>query len=159
MHKIDVSSFPGPLKSARRLDGTVQIYQNREISTLRRKLSGPYFYNSDVIMRAIASQITGVSIVCSTVCSGADQRKHQSSASLAFVRGIHQWPVDSLTKGQWRGKCFHLIASPCCVPQFKWKQNLSELKYLYFISRTQLLLPLHKSIDFQQPRQSKLHAV
>ena len=35
----------------------------------------------------MASQFTGVSIVCSTVCSGADQRKHQSSVSLAFVRG------------------------------------------------------------------------
>ena len=51
-------------------------------------------YN-DAIMSAMASQITGVSIVCSTGCSGADQRKHQSSASLAFVRGIHRWPVDS----------------------------------------------------------------
>ena len=44
-------------------------------------------------MSAIASQITGVSIAYSTVCSGADQRKHQSPASLAFVRGIHRWPV------------------------------------------------------------------
>ena len=43
----------------------------------------------DVIMSAMA-QITGVSIVYSTVCSGADQRKHQSSASVAFVRGIHR---------------------------------------------------------------------
>ena len=43
----------------------------------------------------MASQISGVSIVCSTVCSGIDQRKHQSSASLAFVRGIYQWPVNS----------------------------------------------------------------
>ena len=51
-------------------------------------------YN-DVIMIAMASQITGFSIVCLTACSGADQRKHQSSASLAFVRGIHRWPVDS----------------------------------------------------------------
>ena len=41
----------------------------------------------------MASQITAVSSVCSTVCSGADQRKHQSSAPLAFVRGIHRWPV------------------------------------------------------------------
>ena len=47
----------------------------------------------------MASQITGVSIVCSTVCSGADQRKHQSSASLAFMRGIHRWPVNSPHKG------------------------------------------------------------
>ena len=38
----------------------------------------------DVIMSAMASQITGVSIVCLTVCSGADQRKHQSSASLLY---------------------------------------------------------------------------
>ena len=44
-------------------------------------------------MGAMASQIAGVSIVCSAVCSGADQRKHQSSASLVFVRGIHGWPV------------------------------------------------------------------
>ena len=46
-------------------------------------------------MSAKASQITGVSIVCWTVCSGADQRKHQSFASLAFMRGIHRWPVGS----------------------------------------------------------------
>ena len=41
-------------------------------------------------MGAIASQITSFRIVYSTVYSGADQRKHQSSASLAFVRGIHR---------------------------------------------------------------------
>ena len=50
-------------------------------------------------MIAMASQITSVSIVYSTVCSGADQRKHQSSASLAYVRGIHRWPVNSPHKG------------------------------------------------------------
>ena len=50
---------------------------------------------SDVIMSAMASQITGFSFVCSTILSGADQRTHQSSASLAFVRGIHRWPVNS----------------------------------------------------------------
>ena len=49
-----------------------------------------YIHYSDVIMSTMASQITGVSIVCSAVCSGAHQRKHQSSASLAFVRGIHR---------------------------------------------------------------------
>ena len=56
-------------------------------------------YYSDVIMSAMASQITGVSIVYLTYCSGADQRKHQSSPSLAFVRGIHRWPVNSTHKG------------------------------------------------------------
>ena len=50
---------------------------------------------TDVIVSEMASQITAVSSVYSTVCSGADQRKHQSSASLAFVRGIHRSPVDS----------------------------------------------------------------
>ena len=50
---------------------------------------------SDVIMGAMASQITGVSIVYSIFCSGADQRKHQSFALQDFVRGIHRWPVNS----------------------------------------------------------------
>ena len=50
---------------------------------------------SDVIMDAIASQITSLTSVYPTVYSDADQRKHQSSASLAFVRGIHRRPVNS----------------------------------------------------------------
>ena len=54
---------------------------------------------SDVIIRAIASETTDVSNVYSTVCSGADERKHQSSASLAFVRGIHRWPLNSPHSG------------------------------------------------------------
>ena len=48
-------------------------------------------------MGAIASQITSLTIVYSTVYGDANERKHQSSASLAFVRGIHwgphKWPV------------------------------------------------------------------
>ena len=44
---------------------------------------------SAIIMRAMAYQITTVSIVCSIVCSGAYQGNHGGSASLAFVRGIH----------------------------------------------------------------------
>ena len=53
-----------------------------------------YHYN-DVRMDAVASHITGLTIVYSTVGTGAASRKHQSSASLAFVRGIHRWPVMS----------------------------------------------------------------
>ena len=49
-------------------------------------------------MAAIASQITSLTIVYSTVYSDTDQRKHQSSASLAFVRVIHRWPVNYLHK-------------------------------------------------------------
>ena len=51
-------------------------------------------YN-DVIMGAIAYQVTSLTIVYSAVYSDADQRKHQSFASLAFVRGIHRGPVNS----------------------------------------------------------------
>ena len=46
----------------------------------------------DLIMGAMASEITSLTIVYSTVHSDADQSKHQSSASLAFVRGIHRSP-------------------------------------------------------------------
>ena len=46
-------------------------------------------------MSAIASQITSLTIIYSTVYSDADQRKHQSSASLVFVWGIHREPVNS----------------------------------------------------------------
>ena len=61
---------------------------------------------SDVIMGSIASQITSLTIVYSNVYSGADQRKHQCSASLAFVRVIHRRPVNSLHKGPVTRKLF-----------------------------------------------------
>ena len=57
-------------------------------------------------MSAMASQITSLTIVYSSVYSGADQRKDQSSASLAFVRGIHRQPVNSLHKGPVTQKMF-----------------------------------------------------
>ena len=53
---------------------------------------------SDIIMNAVAAQFTGASVVCSTVSSGTDQNKHQSSASLAFVMGIRQSPGGSLSQ-------------------------------------------------------------
>ena len=56
-----------------------------------------HYYNLNML--AMASQITSLTIVYSTVYSGADQRKHQSSASLAFVWGIHRRPVNSPHKG------------------------------------------------------------
>ena len=62
-------------------------------------------YN-DVIMSAIASQIIRLTNVYSTVYSDANQRKHQSSASLAFKRGIHRWPVNSPHKGPATQKMF-----------------------------------------------------
>ena len=70
---------------------------------------------SGVIMSTITPQITAVPVVCLTVCSGGDQRKHQSSTSLAFVRGINRWPVDSPHKGpvtpEWIGLSSHQTMS------------------------------------------------
>ena len=57
-------------------------------------------------MDTIASQITSLAIVYSTVYSDANQRKYQSSASLAFVRGIHRGPVNSPHKGPVTRKMF-----------------------------------------------------
>ena len=76
------------------------IMQNT-LKTNRKQVSPTYMtsifstHYSDVTMGAMASPITSLTIVYSTVYSGADQRKHQSYASLAFVRGIHRWPVNS----------------------------------------------------------------
>ena len=66
-----------------------------------------HHYN-DVIMGPAASQITSLTIVYTTVYSGADQRKHQSSVSLAFVWGIHRWPVNSPHKWPVTRKMFPL---------------------------------------------------
>ena len=72
---------------------------------------GPFQWSSYkkfhyVITSAMASQITGISIVYSTVCSGADQRKHQSSAPLTFMMGIHRWSVNSAHRGPVTRKMF-----------------------------------------------------
>ena len=78
---------------------------------IRRRMDERTHYN-DFTMKAMASQITSLTIVYSTVYSGADQRKHQISASLAFVRGIHR-PVNSPHKRPVTRKCFHLMTSSC----------------------------------------------
>ena len=70
---------------------------------------------SDVIMSTMSSQITGVSIVYSTVFSGADQRRHQSSAPLAFARGIHRWPMNSPHKGPITWNMFSFSDVIMCV--------------------------------------------
>ena len=64
------------------------------------------YHNGDVITTTTASQITSLTVVYSIVYSDANQRKHQSSASLAFVRGIHRWPVNSPHKGPVTRKMF-----------------------------------------------------
>ena len=117
----------------------------------------------DVIMTTMASQITSLTVVYSTVYSDADQRKHQSSASLAFVWGIHRDRWIPRTKGQLRGKCFHLMTSSCkqtyikptdkdgskchhfCKRQFYTILCISQLLYFYqkywnVLPRVQLLV-------------------
>ena len=102
-------------------------------------------------MGTMAFQITSLSIVCSTVYSGADQRKLQSSAPLAFVRGIHRSPVNSPHKWPVTWNCFHLMTS-------SWKNSLPicgepstatilvEVKYGIFpLSSSQYVLILRRS--------------
>ena len=82
---------------------------------------------------SMTSQITGVWVVYSCVCSGADQIKHQSSASLAFVRGIHRWPLNSPNKGPvtrnnvstwWR----HHDTAASCMPWWSTLRMNQEYK-------------------------------
>ena len=114
MSFISDSSFICPILLAGRivffsLLGTLEVYYPLRIGgsllvfllvgiwrfLLLQWIYSVVFHYNDVIMGATASQITSIAIVYSTVYSSADQRKHQSSASLAFVRGIHWWPVNS----------------------------------------------------------------
>ena len=105
---------------------------------------------NDVIMTTMASQITSLTVIYSTVYSDADQRKHQSSASLAFVWGIHRDRWIPRTKGQLRGKCFHLMTSSWFkgAVSYRFSQGLltlmcnnSELKadinFFFFLLRRQ----------------------
>ena len=66
---------------------------------MKRRHRAHYHY-IDVIMTMMASQITSLMVIYSIVYSDADQRKHESSALLAFVTEIYWWLVNSGTKGQ-----------------------------------------------------------
>ena len=74
----------------------------------------------------MASQITGVSIIYPTVCSGADQRKYESFALLAFVSGIHRWPVNFPHKGPVTRKMFPFDDVINAMGEIKCGQNLSS---------------------------------
>ena len=78
---------------------------------------------SDVIMGVMASQITSLTIIYSIIYLGADQRKHQSSASLAFVLGIHQWPVTQ--------KMF--IFDYFIMKRFVYKSRVGTVQNIFFI--------------------------
>ena len=123
------------------LKNTIQWNLNQNDNILFRESALHY---NDVTMNTMASQITSRTIVYSTVYSGADQRKHQSSASLAFVRVIHRGPVNSPHKRPVTRKMFpfddvimwkyclqsvcHFVQSPVCwhdclLPQKATRDN------------------------------------
>ena len=102
------------------------------------------FHNIDVILTMMVSKITSLTVVYSIVCSGVDQRKHQSSASLIFVWRIHRDRWSPRTKGQWRGKCFHLMTS-------SWSQMMPWRPVLpgrqqppYWLLGTQRIFSFHE---------------
>ena len=82
-------------------------------------------------MGAIASQITSLTIVYSVVYWGTDQRIHQSSASLAFVRGIHRGPVNSPHKGPVTRKMFPFDDIIMEVMKNLWVNNKSLLRSMF----------------------------
>ena len=71
------------------------LFENKLSAQIERTTKQRMGHYNDVIMGTIASQITSLTIVYSIVYLAADQRKQQSSASLAFVRAIHRGPVNS----------------------------------------------------------------
>ena len=122
------------------------------------------FHYGDVIMGAKASQITSLVIVYSAFYSGTDQRKHQSSASLAFVRGIHRGTVNSPHKWPVTRKMFpfddvimcsdipcrwhlHILTSQICLPWYNpvlwrlityWTTLLPVIHNLLLTNKTHL---------------------
>ena len=100
----------------------------------------------DVIMTTMASQIPSLTVVYSTVYSDADQRKHLSSASLAFVWGIHRDRWISRTKGQLCGKCFHLMTS-------SWSMPMLPITYPEILSRFGDMVKCH---HYGTPQANKL---
>ena len=67
----------------------IYLYIYYILFSVAESVSSSWHYN-DVTMTTMVSQITSLNAVYSIVNSSADQRKHQSSASLAFVQGIHR---------------------------------------------------------------------
>ena len=92
----------------------------------------------DVIMTTMASQITSLTVAYSIVYSSADQRKHQSSASLAFVQEIHRDRWIPRTKGQenvsiwWRHhETVHLNIQSAAHTAVQMEQSAYVMTVLY----------------------------
>ena len=105
----------------------------------------PTMHYSDVIASSMASQITGVSIVCPTVCSGANQRKHKSSASLPFARGN---PPLRASSAEHVSIWWHKSSWP--VPwSIMFKQFSSRYRYNWILMRQRIFVPKSSQSIFQ----------
>ena len=110
-------SFRAPYhQSNQRMKRQVKIKKN--IHFLPKLTNPPGVYarftmvshNSDVIMKVLVSQITGISVACSTLCSSADRQTPKLHIT-GLCEGDHQLPKIPLTKDQLRRECFHLMMS------------------------------------------------
>ena len=84
--------WPGGIKS-HAIDLVCSVHEKHWTWSMSRPKCLMRHYD-DVMMTMLVSQITSLTVVYSIVYSGVNQRKHQSSASLAFVREIHRGPVN-----------------------------------------------------------------
>ena len=99
------------------------------VSTYPKSGTLIHWHYNDVIMSTAASPITSLTIACSSIYSDADQRKHQSSASLAFVRGIHRGPVNSPHKWSVTRKMFPFDDVIMAKPRDTTMPTLSSLLF------------------------------
>ena len=117
--------------------------------------------DSDVMMCAMVSEITSLMIVYSTVYSDADQRRLQSSASLAFVREFTGDRWIPCTNGQRHGKCFHLMTSSWLVLLYTmqiisltWRSDVAAIIHIYLAPndtcKRNIYMQTHLSITTHQ---------
>ena len=107
---------------------------------------------NDVVMSTMGSQITGFTIDYLIVCSGTNQRQHQSSASQAFVRGIYRWQVDSPHKGPVTRKMFtfdDVIMVLACVTKLVPAVNVERVYGVeWFFCVLQFTIYSHPFLNF-----------
>ena len=159
MHQFsDVTEFTNSCtqQMTRVSNGGSQMWQQRlSVQNISQALSHRHY--GDVLMGTMVYQIISLAIVCSTVYSGADQRKHQSSASLAFVRGIHRGPVNSPHKWPVTRKMFPfdevIMDNGYKVTQVAANKNLKLTSFIekprdQFIQHHQVTVSCFFSIEY-----------
>ena len=107
----------------------------------------------------MASQITSVTIVYSTVCSGVHHRKHQSSASLACVTEIQQWAVNFPHKGPVTRKMFPYddVIMGLYVVIFGALCRYSHGKYVWYFHQRTLRISMWYEIIYHRIRQANFN--